>query len=195
VLDVLAVLAAGLIGYALGGWLGVAVGACSATAVSVLLEPLTPPGDRLTAHERRMRKNRRYRVRYEALEDSWRNPYRTRQRTDWKSVDRRLAQGVKLPEPPAPEIVPVSVADEGPAFEIETPTGQALMPMPAAAFPAEASKPAAARKRSQPKRTAEATRTTAAKPAKATKPPKTAAAAKPAATRKPRKPRVAQAGS
>ena len=39
VVRMFAVLAAGLIGYALGGWLGVAVGAGSATAVTILLEP------------------------------------------------------------------------------------------------------------------------------------------------------------
>ena len=150
----LAVLAAGLIGYALGGWLGVAVGAGSATAVSVLLEPLTPPGDRQTAHERRMRRNRRYRTRYEALEEGWRNP--NRKRTDWKPVNRLVAEG-RAAEPVLPiEIVPLPVAIAEPA------------PAPAL----EAPKPAAKRKRAEPKPTAArkprapraTTRTPAAKP-------------------------------
>ena len=116
---VLAVLAAGLIGYALGGWLGVAVGAGSATAVSILLEPLTPPGDRQTAHEMRMRRNRRYRTRYEALEDNWRRPPGTRQRTNWKPVNRLVAEG-RAVEPVLPiEIVPppAAIAEPTPALE------------------------------------------------------------------------------
>ena len=119
VASVLAVLVAGLIGYALGGWLGVAVGAGSATAVSVLLEPLTPPGDRQTAHERRMRRNRRYRVRYEALEENWRRPPGSRQRTNWKPVDRLVAEG-RAVEPMLPiEIVPLPTAtvEAPPALE------------------------------------------------------------------------------
>jgi xanthine/CO dehydrogenase XdhC/CoxF family maturation factor len=116
---VLAVLVAGLIGYALGGWLGVAVGAGSATAVSVLLEPLTPPGDRQTAHEQRMRRSRRYRMRYEALEENWRRPPGSRQRTNWKPVNRLVAEG-RANEPVLPiEIVPIPevVAEPAPALE------------------------------------------------------------------------------
>ena len=152
----LAVLVAGLIGYALGGWLGVAVGAGSATAVSVLLEPLTPPGDRQTAHERRMRRNRRYRMRYEALEQGWRRPPGTPRRTDWKPVNRLVAEG-RATEPVLPiEIVPLPVATAEPA------------PAPALEAP---KKPAAKRKRAEPKpaaarkpRAPRATRTAAAKP-------------------------------
>ena len=159
----LAVLAAGLIGYALGGWLGVAVGAGSATAVSVLLEPLTPPGDRQTAHERRMRRNRRYRTRYEALEEGWRNPYRPKQRTNWKPVNRLVAEG-RAAEPVLPiEIVPLPVAISEPAPALEAPK----LEVPKL----EAPKPAAKRKRAEPKSTAarkprapRATRTAAAKP-------------------------------
>jgi xanthine/CO dehydrogenase XdhC/CoxF family maturation factor len=142
VVCVLAVLAAGLIGYALGGWLGVAVGAGSATAVSVLLEPLTPPGDRQTAHERRMRRNRRYRTRYEALEEGWRRPPGTRQRTDWKPVNRLVAEG-RAGEPVLPiEIVPlpVSIAEPDPA--------------PALGAPKKAPKTTATRKPAEPKPTA-----------------------------------------
>ena len=110
-----AVLAAGLVGYALGGWLGVAVGACSATAVTVLLEPLTPPGDRETAHERRMRRSRRYRARYESLEDAWRHPYQPRRKT-WKPADRP-AQATPAVEAPAPvEILAVEAAEPAPAL-------------------------------------------------------------------------------
>jgi hypothetical protein len=156
---VLAVLAAGLIGYALGGWLGVAVGAGSATAVSVLLDPLTPPGDRQTAHEMRMRRNRRYRMRYEALEENWRRPHGVRQRTDWKPVNRLVAEG-RASEPVLPiEIVPVPAA--------------VLEPAPALEAPKKAPKAAAKRKSAEPKSTA----------------PKTTAARKPrtprATTRKP----------
>ena len=120
--SVLAVLVAGLIGYALGGWLGVAVGAGSATAVSVLLEPLTPPGDRQTAHELRMRRNRRYRTRYEALEHSWRQPPGSRRRTDWKPVNRLVAEG-RATEPVFPiEIVPIPEATAEPtAVLLEAP--------------------------------------------------------------------------
>jgi hypothetical protein len=168
--DVLAVLAAGLIGYALGGWLGVAVGACSATAVSVLLDPLTPPGDRLTAHERRMRKNRRYRLRYEALEETWRNPYRAKQRTNWQSVDRLVAEGRATESQVPIEIVPFGSVEE-------------LTPdvvLDALGAPA----PAPKRKRSQSKPKAAGT----PKPkAKAT------ASAKPVTARNPRTPRSTRA--
>jgi hypothetical protein len=170
--DVLAVFAAGLIGYALGGWVGVAVGACSATAVSVLLDPLTPPGDRLTAHERRMRKNRRYRLRYEALEENWRNPYRAKQRTNWKSVDRLVADG-RVTEPRVPiEIVPIGSVEE-------------LTPVDAL-DELTAPEPAPKRKRAQSKPKAAAT----PKPkAKAT------SSAKPTTARKPRTPRSTRAAA
>jgi hypothetical protein len=69
-----AVLIAGTIGYALSGWVGVAVGATVASVVAVLTDSLTPPMERGTSHERRMRRDRRYRARYEALEDRWRRP-------------------------------------------------------------------------------------------------------------------------
>ena len=113
----LAVLAAGLVGYALGGWLGVAVGACSATAVTVLLDPLTPRGDRETTHEQRMRRNRRYRARYESLEDAWRHPYQPRKRT-WTPADRpaQATATVEAPvvvEPPATVELPAAL--EAPA--------------------------------------------------------------------------------
>ena len=113
-----AVLAAGLIGYALGGWLGVAVGACSATAMTVLLDPLTPPGDRETAHERRMRRSRRYRARYESLEDAWRNPYQPRRRT-WAPVQGpvQVEQTDSIAQPAAveaPESAPALPAATSP---------------------------------------------------------------------------------
>ena len=163
VTPVLAVLAAGLIGYALGGWLGVAVGAGSATAVSVLLEPLTPPGDRQTAHERRMRRNRRYRNRYEALEQGWRRPPGSRQRTDWKPVHRLVAEG-RAAEPVLPiEIVPlpVATAEATPALEAPKKAAKATTKRKAATAKATEPKPAAARKPRTPRTT---TRTPAPKP-------------------------------
>jgi xanthine/CO dehydrogenase XdhC/CoxF family maturation factor len=154
---VFAVFAAGLIGYALGGWVGVAVGACSATAVTVLLEPLTPPGDRMTAHERRMRRNRRYRTRYEALEDNWRNPYRPTQRTDWKAVDRLVAEGRAVEQLVEPEIVPLRAAVEAEApapVPLSDPAPALDEPKPAPAAPKSApKKPAAKRKAAGPKST------------------------------------------
>jgi hypothetical protein len=165
VTPVLAVLAAGLIGYALGGWLGVAVGAGSATAVSVLLEPLTPPGDRQTAHERRMRRNRRYRNRYEALEQGWRRPPGSRQRTDWKPVHRLVAEG-RAAEPVLPiEIVPlplpVAIAEAAPALEAPKKAAKAATKRKPATPKSAESKPAAARKPRTPRAT---TRTPAPKP-------------------------------
>ena len=162
VVRVLAVLAAGLIGYALGGWLGVAVGAGSATAVSMLLEPLTPPGDRQTAHEKRMRRNRRYRTRYEALEDSWRRPH-GRRRTDWKPVNRLVAEG-RAVEPVLPiEIVPVPAAIEEPVPALEAPkkAPRATAKRKPSAPKSTEAKPAATRKPRAPRAT---TRTPAAKP-------------------------------
>ena len=160
---VLAVLVAGLIGYALGGWLGVAVGAGSASAVSVLLEPLTPPGDRQTAHERRMRRNRRYRTRYEALEHGWRGPPGSRQRTDWKPVNRLVAEG-RAVEPVLPiEIVPLPVATAEPAPALEAPkrAPKASTKRKAATPKSADGKPATARKPRTPRATK---RTPAAKP-------------------------------
>ena len=172
--SVLAVLAAGLIGYALGGWLGVAVGAGSATAVSILLEPLTPPGDRQTAHELRMRRNRRYRTRYEALEEGWRHPPGSRRRTDWKPVNRLVAEGRAI-EPVLPieivplpvavaEPLPVAVAEPAPALEAPTkkPAKAAARRKPADPKPT-APKATTARKPRAPK-APKATRTPAAKP-------------------------------
>ena len=78
-----AVLIAGSIGYALSGWVGVAVGATVASAVAVLTEALSPPIERGTSHERRMRRDRRYRARYEAIEDGWRRPV-PRSRRAWQ---------------------------------------------------------------------------------------------------------------
>jgi hypothetical protein len=161
--DVLAVLVGGLIGYALGGWLGVAVGAGSATAVSVLLEPLTPPGDRHTAHELRMRRNRRYRTRYEALEESWRRPPGSRQRTDWKPVHRLVAEG-RATEPVLPiEIVPLPVASAEPTPALVAPkkAPKATTKRKAAEPKATAAKPATARKPRTPRAT---TRKPAVKP-------------------------------
>ena len=80
-----AVLIAGSLGWVLSGWVGVAVGATVASAVAVLTEALSPPIERGTSHERRMRRDRRYRARYEALEDSWRRPY-PRSRRAWLSA-------------------------------------------------------------------------------------------------------------
>ena len=80
-----AVLIAGSIGYVLSGWAGMAVGATVASVVAVLTETLTPVIEQGTSHERRMRTNRHYRARYEALEDSWRRPY-PRSRRAWLSA-------------------------------------------------------------------------------------------------------------
>ena len=161
----LAVLVAGLIGYALGGWLGVAVGAGSATAVSVLLEPLTPPGDRHTAHELRMRRNRRYRTRYEALEHSWRQPPGSPRRTDWKPVNRLIAEG-RASEPVVPiEIVPIpeAVAEPAPALEAPTKAPKATTKRKKAESKAQ-SKPAASAARKPRAPRASTTRKPAAKP-------------------------------
>jgi xanthine/CO dehydrogenase XdhC/CoxF family maturation factor len=133
-----AVLAAGLVGYALGGWLGVAVGACSATAVTVLLEPLTPPGDRETAHERRMRRSRRYRARYESLEDAWRHPYQPRRKA-WKPAGRP-AQATPTVEAPAPVEAVVNVEAPEPAPVLPAPTSARKRPSRASTAP-RATKP------------------------------------------------------
>jgi hypothetical protein len=165
VAGVLAVLVAGLIGYALGGWLGVAVGAGSATAVSVLLEPLTPPGDRHTAHELRMRRNRRYRTRYEALEHSWRQPSGSRRRTDWKPVSRLVAEG-RATEPVVPiEIVPIpeAIAEPTPVLEAPKKAPKASTKRRKAESKGE-SKPAASAARKPRTPRASATRKPAAKP-------------------------------
>jgi len=159
---VLAVLVAGLIGYALGGWLGVAVGAGSATAVSVLLEPLTPPGDRQTAHEQRMRRSRRYRTRYEALEHSWRQPPGSPRRTDWKPVKRLAAEG-RATEPVLPiEIVPIPEAVAEPAPALEAPK---KAPKATTRRKKAESKPAATAARKPRTPRASTTRKPAAKPA------------------------------
>lgn len=162
-----AVLAAGLVGYALGGWLGVAVGACSATAVTVLLEPLTPPGDRETTHERRMRRSRRYRARYESLEDAWRHPYQPRRKT-WKPADRR-ARATPVVEAPAPVEAPVpgeaivNVEATEPAPALPAPTTARKRPSRAVTTP-RATKPAKPRDVSAQPRSTGRTRKAAPSP-------------------------------
>ena len=113
-----------------------------------------------------------YRVRYEALEDTWRSPYRPSQRTNWKAVDRLVAEGRAAERQVPIEIVPLpdpSTIEE---------------PAPVAAL--DAPKPATRRKRSEPKMAAQPKRAAAAK---------APADTKPAAARKPRKPRAVQASS
>ena len=103
-----AVLIAGTIGYVLSGWVGVAVGATVASAVAVLTDVLTPPIERGTSHERRMRRDRRYRARYEALEDSWRRPYPRSRRawlSDMQPTGRKPA--VAGPAPADPTLVAI----------------------------------------------------------------------------------------
>ena len=101
-----AVLIAGSIGYVLSGWVGVAVGATIASAVAVLTEALTPPIERGTSHERRMRRDRRYRARYEAIEDSWRRPY-PRSRREWQRATQPAGKkpAVAGPVPADPLLV------------------------------------------------------------------------------------------
>ena len=103
-----AVLIAGSIGYVLSGWVGVAVGATIASAVAVLTEALTPPIERGTSHERRMRRDRRYRARYEALEDSWRRPY-PRSRREWQRATQPSGKkpAVAGPAPADPILVAI----------------------------------------------------------------------------------------
>ena len=107
-----AVLIAGTIGYVLSGWVGVAVGATVASAVAVLTDALTPPIERGTSHERRMRSNRRYRARYEALEDSWRRPY-PRSRRAWLSAMQPTVKkpAVAGPAPADPMLVAIDESE------------------------------------------------------------------------------------
>ena len=100
-----AVLIAGTIGYALSGWVGVAVGATVASVVAVLTDALTPPMERGTSHERRMRRDRRYRARYEALEDGWRRPNPKSRMASQRAVQparRKPAVAGPLPADPSP---------------------------------------------------------------------------------------------
>ena len=92
-----AVLIAGSIGWVLSGWVGVAVGATVASAVAVLTEALSPPIERGTSHERRMRRDRRYRARYEALEAGWRRPVPRRRRA-WQPSSRRSGDCPACPD-------------------------------------------------------------------------------------------------
>ena len=103
-----AVLIAGTIGYVLSGWVGVAVGATVASAVAVLTEALTPPIERGTSHERRMRRDRRYRARYEAIEDSWRRPY-PRSRREWQRAMRPAGAKPAVVVLEHPDPMPVAV--------------------------------------------------------------------------------------
>ena len=121
-----AVLIAGSIGYVLSGWVGVAVGATIASAVAVLTEALTPPIERGTSHERRMRRDRRYRARYEAIEDSWRRPY-PRSRREWQRATQPAGKkpAVAGPAPADPMLVAID--------EPELPSHRAGLHRPGAA--------------------------------------------------------------
>jgi hypothetical protein len=103
-----AVLIAGSIGYVLSGWVGVAVGATVASAVAVLADALTPPIERGTSHERRMRRDRRYRARYEALEDGWRRPY-PRSRKAWQPAIQPAREKPAVADPAPIDPMPAAV--------------------------------------------------------------------------------------
>ena len=60
------VFAAALAGYVIGGAAGLLIGAGVFALFGSLNHRFEPPGERVTLHERHMRKNRRYRARYEA---------------------------------------------------------------------------------------------------------------------------------
>lgn len=60
------VLAAALAGYVIGGAVGLVIGAVVFAGFGLLSHRFEPQGERVTLHERHMRKNRRYRARYEA---------------------------------------------------------------------------------------------------------------------------------
>jgi hypothetical protein len=60
------VLAAALAGYVIGGVAGLLIGASVFAAFGLLSYRFEPRGERVTLHERHMRKSRRYRARYEA---------------------------------------------------------------------------------------------------------------------------------
>jgi hypothetical protein len=59
------VFAAALAGYVIGGIAGLAIGAGVFAVFGLISHRFEPPGERVTLHERHMRKNRRYRARYE----------------------------------------------------------------------------------------------------------------------------------
>jgi hypothetical protein len=60
------VLAAALAGYVIGGVAGFLIGAAVFAGFGLLSQRFQPPGERVTLHERHMRRSRRYRARYEA---------------------------------------------------------------------------------------------------------------------------------
>ena len=60
------VFAAALAGYVIGGVAGFVIGAGVFAVFGLLSHRFEPPGERVTLHERHMRRNRRYRTRYEA---------------------------------------------------------------------------------------------------------------------------------
>jgi hypothetical protein len=60
------VLTGALAGYVIGGLPGLVIGAVAFVALSAFSYRLEPPGERVTLHESQMRRNRRYRERYEA---------------------------------------------------------------------------------------------------------------------------------
>jgi hypothetical protein len=103
-----AVLIAGSIGWVLSGWVGVAVAATVASAVAVLTEALSPPIERGTSHERRMRRDRHYRARYEALEDGWRRPV-PKSRREWQRAMRPAGAKPVVADPQRPDPMPVAV--------------------------------------------------------------------------------------
>jgi hypothetical protein len=109
-----AVLIAGSIGYVLSGWVGAAVGATVASAVAVLTDTLTPPIERGTWHERQMRANRRYRARYEALEDGWRRPY-PRHRRAWQPRSQPAAKALAAADPAPADPARVALKPEPPS--------------------------------------------------------------------------------
>ena len=115
-------LIAGLFGYAIGGWLGVAIGTLAGAGIAVLSDAITPPRDRGTTHERRMRSNRRYRTRYEALEMEWRG-YRPVPR----EPSKQPAEIVPFPEtaPTAVDAEPVVTA----ALEAPKPKAKPARPV------------------------------------------------------------------
>jgi hypothetical protein len=119
-----AVLVAGSIGWVLSGWVGVAVGATVASVVAVLTDTLTRPIEDGTSHERRMRRDRRYRARYEALEDSWRRPY-PRSRRAWLSAMEPTGKKPAVAGPAPADPILVAVAEpELPSVPDDSTRGQ-----------------------------------------------------------------------
>ena len=55
-------------GFVLGGVPGLAVGAVAFACLGLMARYFEPPGERVTLHERHMRRNRRYRARFEATQ-------------------------------------------------------------------------------------------------------------------------------